>query len=131
MHVTGPYITETVLVVECREELDLRAYWNLDFDGTELPLTDPETGELVNDPDPTLLYARVAFPTLAAAQHQFRIEKAAREAERVHRPRPRPVRGGTLRRSPVAERGEGGEASEQSQSLDRAEPARQPDQAGG
>jgi hypothetical protein len=39
-HITGPYITETIVTVECtvssQEVLDLAAYWNLDFDGAEL-----------------------------------------------------------------------------------------------
>ena len=76
MNITGPYITETVidvrLTVESREMLDLSQYWNLDFDGTEMP----------NMTDPTLLYAKVAFPTVAAAQRQFRLEREALKARR-------------------------------------------------
>lgn len=71
MMVNGPYITETVLTVQCYEQIDLDAYWNLDFDGTVLP-----RGEM-----PTLLYAKVAWPTLAAAQQQFRMQQLAQEAQ--------------------------------------------------
>lgn len=78
MMITGPYITKPVVIPEHTEHvLDPDAYWNLDFDGTLLA-----DGEA-----PTLLYARVAFPTVAAAQHQFRLEQDAR-AERS-RPRSR------------------------------------------
>ena len=31
--INGPYITHPVLTVQCREELDAGAYWNLGFDG--------------------------------------------------------------------------------------------------
>jgi hypothetical protein len=73
VQITGPYITKPVTIPEHVEDvLDAGAYWNLGFDGE--PLDD---GELL-----TLLYAKVAFPTLSAAQHQFRIEKEALEARR-------------------------------------------------
>ena len=72
MKINGRYITETVLTVECHEQIDLDAYWNLDFDGTVLP-----RGEM-----PTLLYDKVAWPTVVAAQEQFRFQELAREAER-------------------------------------------------
>jgi hypothetical protein len=68
--ITGPYITKPVTVPEHVEQvLDLDAYWNLGFDG-----------EPLDDGEPTLLYARVAFPSLAAAQSQFRLERDARRA---------------------------------------------------
>lgn len=67
MHITGPYITKPVTVPEhVRYVLDLDAYWNLGFDGEPLSMDDP-----------ALLYAKVAFPTLAAARHQFRLERDA------------------------------------------------------
>lgn len=79
--ITGPYITETIVTVSVevssQEVLDLDAYWNLDFDGTPL-----EDGAIA-----TLLYAKVAFTTLAAARQQFRLEQDA-HAER-NRPKPR------------------------------------------
>jgi hypothetical protein len=79
----GPYITETVLTVECREEIDLGAYWNLGFDGAELP-----EGEA-----PTLLYAKVAWPTLRAAQAQFQLQQDALALQRRPKPRRRLARG--------------------------------------
>jgi hypothetical protein len=78
MMITGPYITKPVLVPEHTEHVfDPDAYWNLDFDGTELP-----PGSNL-----TLLYARVAFPSLAAAQHQHKIERLAIGAQRSGRRR--------------------------------------------
>jgi len=69
--ITGPYITKPVVVPEHEEQvLDLDAYWNLGFDGEPL-----DGGDI-----PTLLYARVAFPSLAAAQNQFRLERDALRA---------------------------------------------------
>jgi len=59
------------------EVLDADAYWNLDFDGTLLP----------EGADLTLLYARAAWPTLQAAQQQWRTERDALEHQR--RPMPR------------------------------------------
>jgi hypothetical protein len=85
MMITGPLIRKTVTVPEHDERvLDEGAYWNLDFDGEPLAEGEPLT----------LLYARVAFPTLAAAQHQFRIERQAQAERSRPRPRPRPARGG-------------------------------------
>jgi len=80
--ITGPYVTRYVIVVYGEHQLDLDAYWNLGFGGELLP-----DGDV-----PTLLYARVAFPTLAAAQAQFRLEKDAQAERSRTRPRPRPRR---------------------------------------
>jgi hypothetical protein len=71
-------------VVECREQLDLDAYWNLDFDGSLLP-----AGEM-----PTLLYARSAWPRLKDAQEQWRLETDAMKERSRHKPQRRPHRGG-------------------------------------
>ena len=84
MMITGPYITKYVIVVYGEDQLDTDAYWNLDFDGELLP----------EGAEPTLLYARIAFPTVAAAQHQFRLETDAHAERSRHKPRPRPRRGG-------------------------------------
>jgi hypothetical protein len=79
MMVHGPYVTKPVTVPEHTEEvLDTSAYWNLDFDGSELAGGEPMT----------LLYAKVAWPTLAAAKHQFQLERdalAARNAPKTRR----------------------------------------------
>lgn len=91
MMITGPEIKRTVHVpAHDILVLDESAYWNLDFDGTELP----------EGADLTFLYAKVAFPTLAAAQHQFETERLALEAQRRPVKRPRPVRGGLRREQP-------------------------------
>jgi hypothetical protein len=80
MMITGPFITKPVTVPEhVRHVLDVDAYWNLGFDGEPLAEGAP----------PTLLYARVAFPTLAAARHQFQLERHALEAQRAPCPRRR------------------------------------------
>ena len=86
VHVAGPWITETIVEVtvevSSRDVLDVAAYWNLGFDGEPLPEGD----------DLTLLYAKVAFPTLAAAQAQWRLEREALDARR------RPARRAARRR---------------------------------
>lgn len=84
MMVNGPIVTETVLIVETREELDLSAYWNLDFDGSLLGEGEPLT----------LLYAKVAWPTLAAAQEQFRLQEDAHRERTRHGPVRRHAAGG-------------------------------------
>lgn len=91
MMITGPEIKKTVHVpAHDIKVLDEDAYWNLDFDGTELP----------PGADLTLLYAKVAFPTLTAAQHQYAIERLALEQRRRPVKRHRPVRGGLRREQP-------------------------------
>jgi hypothetical protein len=83
MMINGRYVTHSVLTVECREELDADAYWNLDFDGQPLAEGEPLT----------LLYDKVAWPTVAAAQEQFRLQQDALAERHRHKPRPRPQRG--------------------------------------
>lgn len=74
--VYGPVITKPVIVPEHIEQvLDLAAYWNLDFDGDPLAENEPAT----------LLYAKVAYPTLAAAQDQFRLQTDAQQARRARK----------------------------------------------
>jgi hypothetical protein len=81
--ITGPVVNQRVITVWSHDELDLSAYWNLDFDGTPL-------GE---GQQPTLLYAKVAYPTLKAALAQFDIQQAALRERHRPRPRRRPARG--------------------------------------
>jgi len=81
--INGPYITHPVLTVQCREELDAGAYWNLGFDGEPLGEGEPLT----------LLYAKVAWPTVAAAQEQFRLGRDALAHRNQPRPRQRAQRG--------------------------------------
>jgi hypothetical protein len=88
--VYGPTVTKPVTVPEhVRHVLDLDAYWNLGFDGELLP----------GDGEPTLLYAKVAYPTVASAQAQFRLQADAQALRSAPKPRRRPVRGGRLRRT--------------------------------
>ena len=83
MMVYGEIVTERVIVVECRDELDPSAYWNLDFDGTLLPAGAPLT----------LLYNKTAWPTYSAARKQFEDQREADLARQVAKPRPRSRRG--------------------------------------
>jgi hypothetical protein len=86
MMVYGPVIKEEVVIPEHTElQLKLAAYWNLDFDGTPLNETSP----------PVLLYAKVAYPTLRAAQAEFDIQQAALRERHRHVPRKRSARGGS------------------------------------
>lgn len=62
MKIVGPRITKDVLIPEHTvQRLDEDAYWHLNWQGNE----DPEGG---------FLYAKVAFPSLADAQRQHRLE---------------------------------------------------------
>ena len=83
MMIYGPLVTECVIVVETRRELDPGAYWNLDFDGTPLGEGEPLT----------LLYARVAYPTLKAARAEFAMQQDAQHERQRIRSRRRLVRG--------------------------------------
>jgi hypothetical protein len=84
MMIYGPVVTRPVVIpAHTEDQLDPGAYWNLDFDGTSLD----------EDAVPTLLYAKVAYPTLRAAQAQFDIQQAALRERQRPRPRKRPVRG--------------------------------------
>jgi hypothetical protein len=71
MRIEGPIVNKTVHIpAHDIEVLDVDAYWNLDYYGDYAP-----------NEEPMNLYAKVAWPTVAAAQAQFRTEKLAREAE--------------------------------------------------
>lgn len=59
MKIVGPLV-EVTRTVEFRD-IDHNAYWHLDWEGNE-------------DNDGAFLYARVAFPRLADAQHQHQLE---------------------------------------------------------
>lgn len=84
MMITGPLVQKTVHVPAHDElVLDLDAYWNLGFDGEPLA-----AGESL-----TLLYAKAAFPTVAAAQKQFGLERDAQAERSRHKPRRREPRG--------------------------------------
>jgi hypothetical protein len=73
MMITGPLVHKTVHVPAHDEQvLDPDAYWNLDYQGNPAPVEEP-----------MLWYAKVAFPSLTSAQHQFRTERLALEAERA------------------------------------------------
>lgn len=73
MNISGPIVNKTVTIPEHTVEvLDADAYWNLDY-----------RGNLAAEGDDLMcLYAKVAWPTLLAAQQQFRMEAQAREQER-------------------------------------------------
>lgn len=70
MMIYGPIIERVCIATPYgwRMVFDESAYWNLDFDGVLLVEGNPAT----------LMYAKVAYPTLASAQRQFELERQAR-----------------------------------------------------
>jgi hypothetical protein len=72
MNINGPIVKKSIHIPAHNiEVLDIDAYWNLDYQGQHA----------LND-EPMCLYAKAAWPTVAEAQRQFRMEAQAREAER-------------------------------------------------
>lgn len=67
MKVVGPYITKEVVVPEHTVKMfDEDAYWWLNWQGEP-------------DDEGTFAYAKVAFPTISAAQRQHALEAKAAE----------------------------------------------------
>jgi hypothetical protein len=72
--VVGPYIRKTVVVPEHTVEVfDEGAYWQLNWQGEP-------------DEEGSVFYAKVAYPTIAAAQRQHVLEATAAERKGYKQP---------------------------------------------